>query len=113
MIFRIGLENNNEGIRSIAWALELPGCFACGADGDSALDGPFRRTARLPEAWIAKHESTPWLNIDTIELHVEDTWTDYNINAAFDRDEKATTTWWTPGSSMTGSRLLRRISSAA
>ncbi len=88
MIFRIGLENNNEGIRSIAWALEHPGCFACGADGDTSL-AALSVALRDYEAWIAKHESTPWLNIDTIELHVEDTWTDYNINAAFERDEKS------------------------
>jgi len=88
MIFRIGLENNNEGIRSIAWALEHPGCFAYGADGDSAL-AALSVALRDYEAWIAKHESQPWLSIDTIESHVEDAWTDYNINEAFDRDEKS------------------------
>jgi hypothetical protein len=88
MIFRIGLENNNEGIRSIAWALEHPGCFAYGADGDSALAA---LSVALPnyETWIAKHESQPWLSIDTIELHVEDTWADYNITETFERDEKS------------------------
>ena len=29
MIFQVGIENNNEG-RSIAWALEHPGCYAYG-----------------------------------------------------------------------------------
>ena len=88
MIFRIGLENNNEGIRSIAWVLEHPGCFACGADGDSAL-AALSVALRDYEAWIAKHESQPWLSIDTIELHVEDTWADYNITETFERDEKS------------------------
>ena len=88
MIFRIGLENNNEGIRSIAWALEHPGCFAYGADGDSAL-AALSVALRDYEAWIAKHESQPWLKIDMIEIHIEDTWIDYNINEAFDRDEKS------------------------
>ncbi len=88
MIFCIGLENNNEGIRSIAWALEHPGCFAYGTDGDSAL-AALSVALRDYEAWIAKHESQPWLSIDTIELHIEDAWTDYNINEAFDRDEKS------------------------
>ena len=88
MIFRIGLENNNEGIRSIAWALEHPGCFAYGADGDSALAALSVALCDY-EAWITKHEAQPWLSIDTIESHVEDAWTDYNINEAFDRDEKS------------------------
>ena len=88
MIFLIGLENNNEGIRSIAWALEHPGCFAYGTDGDSAL-AALSVALRNYEAWIDKHESQPWLNIDTIEIHIEDAWIDYNINEAFDRDEKS------------------------
>ena len=29
MIFRIGIENNNDD-RTIAWALDYPGCFAYG-----------------------------------------------------------------------------------
>ena len=39
MIFQAGIENNNEG-RSIAWALEHPGCFAYGVNADGALDKP-------------------------------------------------------------------------
>src|SRR5450759_458693 len=86
MIFRIGLENNNEGCRTIAWVLEYPGCFAYGADADSALTS-LSVSIRDYAAWIAKHEPQPWLIIDEIELHVEETWGDYNINASFDRDE--------------------------
>jgi hypothetical protein len=87
MIFRVGIENNNEGYRSIAWALEHPGCFAYGKDGDSAL-------AALPAAWrayaewIARHEPV-WLDASTVEPHVEDTWSDYFINEAFDRDPQS------------------------
>jgi hypothetical protein len=43
MVFRVGPENNNEGIRSIAWTLECPGCFAYGQNADEAL-------ASLPQA---------------------------------------------------------------
>lgn len=87
MIVRVGIENNNEGYRTIAWALEHPGCYAYGADGDSAL-------AALPiairdySAWIARRES-PWLEADSIELRLEDTWTDYNIDETFDRNDKS------------------------
>lgn len=88
MIFRVGIENNNEGIRSIAWALEHPGCFAYGKDGKAAL-------AALPDAirdyaaWIGRHESPPWLTTDQIELRLEDRWQDYIIDEAYDRNEKS------------------------
>ncbi len=87
MIFRVGLENNNEGIRSIAWALEHPGCFAYGKDADEAL-------ANLPEAirlyseWICQHESS-WVEESDIDLKVEDTWTAYNIDESCDRNEQS------------------------
>jgi hypothetical protein len=35
MIFRIGIENNNDD-RSIAWSLEHPGCFAYGVNSEQA-----------------------------------------------------------------------------
>ncbi len=87
MIFRVGIENNNEGFRSIAWALEHPGCFTYGADGDAAL-------VALPEAirtyatWIEKREPS-WVDVSKIELQVEDTWTDYNIDETYDRNPKS------------------------
>ncbi len=39
MKFRIGIGNNNEGFRSIAWALEHPGCYAYGVNQVAGLDG--------------------------------------------------------------------------
>jgi hypothetical protein len=88
MIFRIGLENNNEKCRTIAWVLEYPGCFAYGADADSALTVLITSINEYA-AWIAKHEPQPWLTVDEIELHIEETWTDYCINESFDRDENS------------------------
>ena len=86
MRFRVGIENNNEGIRSIAWVLDYPGCFAYGGDEQEALANAFiaiREYAR----WIGKHEKS-WIPIDAeIEPHVEQVWTDYTINEAFDRVE--------------------------
>jgi hypothetical protein len=87
MILRVGLENNNEGYRTIAWALEHPGCYAYGTDDESAL-------AALPAAlhayanWIARHEPV-WLDTGKIAPHIEDTWTDYFINETFDRDPES------------------------
>ncbi len=86
MRFRVGIENNNEGIRSIAWVLDYPGCFAYGRDEQEALANAFiaiREYAR----WIGKHEKS-WIPIDVeIEPNVEQVWTDYTINEAFDRVE--------------------------
>ncbi|MBI3738129.1 MAG: type II toxin-antitoxin system HicB family antitoxin [Chloroflexi bacterium] len=88
MIFRVGIENNNEGIRSIAWALEHPGCFAYGKDEKEAL-------ANLPEAihayvnWIGQHES-PWkIDAAKIELKVEDVFTAYCVDKNFERVENS------------------------
>ena len=86
MIFQVGIENNNEGYRSIAWALEHPGCFAYGTDSGYALSNlPAIITAY--STWIA-HNEPSWVITDKIELSIEDTWTDYDINESFDRVEK-------------------------
>jgi hypothetical protein len=83
MIFQIGIENNNEGYRSIAWALEHPGCYSYGSNTETALTA-------LPvaisdyAAWIGLHEPS-WVLVDQVELHVADTWTDYYIDENFDR----------------------------
>ena len=86
MRFRVGIENNNEGIRSIAWILEHPGCFAYGGDEQESLANAFvaiREYAR----WLDEHEKT-WIPVDVdIEPHVEQVWTDYTINEEFDRVE--------------------------
>lgn len=59
MYVRVGLENNIEG-RSLAWALDYPGCFAYGKDGSEAV-------IRIPQAvvsyqdWVASHTPDSWL----------------------------------------------------
>ena len=86
MIFRVAIENNNEGYRSIAWALEHPGCYAYGGDADQALENlpdAIRKYAR----WIEEHE-TPWLDPHDPELIVEETFNDYDITPEFDIVEK-------------------------
>jgi len=70
-------------VRSIAWALEHPGCFAYGSDEKEAI-------ANLPAAiqaysvWIGRHESL-WLDETNVELKVEESFTAYCINEAFER----------------------------
>ncbi len=87
MLFKIGIENNVEG-RSQAWALEHPGCFAYGPNGDAAL-------AAMPEAianyaaWIAsRNQSECWLETDEIELYLAETWEGYAIDEDFNLAEE-------------------------
>ena len=85
MIVQVGIENNNEG-RSIAWALEHPGCFAYGMGGEgSALN--LETALSTYAGWILRHESKTWLNFaqDEIETVVNGTWDDYYINDEMDK----------------------------
>lgn len=78
MQIRIGIENNFDG-RSLAWALDYPGCFAYGADQAEAL-------IRLPrallkyEAWINVHTQQPWVQFDDFDLRVVDSFTAFSID---------------------------------
>lgn len=85
MIFQVGIENNNEG-RSIAWALEHPGCFAYGMKGDAALLNLETALDRYA-GWILHHEPNTWLTFapDEIECVVNGTWEVYYINDGFDK----------------------------
>jgi hypothetical protein len=84
-IFRVGIENNNEGIRSMAWVLEYPGCYAYGKDEQEAQ-------ANLPAAiraysdWLAAHGDSS-LDTKEIKLKVEDVWPAYCIDDSFERME--------------------------
>lgn len=83
MIFRVGVENNNEG-RSIAWALEHPGCFAYGGNANAActnLEGAIQVYA----TWILKHQHDTWLNFDEVEIIPEETWEVYFIDDNLDQ----------------------------
>lgn len=90
MLFKIGVENNNEDNRSIAWALEHPGCYAYGVDEAQAL-------ANLPAAirdyaaWIGGREAS-WVDADEIEIFVEETFTDFDIDGDYNRVESGSYT---------------------
>lgn len=77
MQIRIGLENNFEG-RSLAWALDYPGCFAYGTDEAEAL-------IRLPreclqyEVWIKNHTPDPWIDFSALDMRVVERFEAYQI----------------------------------
>lgn len=89
MIFRIGIENNNDD-RSIAWALEHPGCFAYGENSEQAQKN-FPPAAREYAAWIARHGES-WLD-DEVQVVVEEIFDAYFIHPTFERRERGEDTY--------------------
>jgi hypothetical protein len=59
MIIRVGLENNYEQ-RSLAWALDLPGCFCYGVGPSDAL-GAMPKAVLGYKAWLEGHSSESWI----------------------------------------------------
>src|SRR5687768_15040911 len=80
MIFHLGIENNNDD-RTIAWALDHPGCFAYGENSEEAQTN-FLQAAQEYRAWIARQEE-PWLDED-VEVVVEETFDVYFLNPSFE-----------------------------
>jgi hypothetical protein len=82
MVLRIGIENGMEG-RTLAWALEHPGCFSYGLDEHDALH-------RIPAAfqeyvyWIAQHDPQPWVAPVDQPVQVDETWEVYFIDDDFE-----------------------------
>ena len=81
MIFRVGIENNNDD-RTIAWSLDHPGCFAYGQDREEAQKN-FHQAAHKYAAWIALHGES-WLD-DEVKVIVEEIFDVYFIDASFER----------------------------
>ncbi len=89
MIFRIGIENNNDD-RTIAWSLDHPGCFAYGQDREEAQKN-FHQAAHKYVAWIALHGES-WLD-DEVKVIVEEIFDVYFVNASFERLERGKDTY--------------------
>jgi len=81
MQIRIGLENNVEG-RTLAWALDFPGCFAYGADEAEAL-------IRLPRAllqyeiWIKDHTSDSWVDLKDLDIRVVERYETFRLGVDY------------------------------
>jgi hypothetical protein len=85
MIFRVGIENNYEG-RSVAWALEHPGCFAYGGTANAAI-GNLGTAIQIYATWILKHDLDSWLNFDDVDIKPEETWEVYFVDDNLDKIE--------------------------
>ncbi len=71
MRIEIGLENNFEN-KSIAWALDYPGCFAYGAEGAEAIMAFPRAFIGYKERVQAKAEKN-WITFDDMDIHLAET----------------------------------------
>lgn len=89
MIYRIGIENNNDD-RTIAWALDHPGGFAYGSNREEAQRN-FVQAAREYTDWIVQHGES-WLD-EEIEVTVEETFDAYFIKPTFERAERGSDTY--------------------
>ncbi len=83
MQVKVGLENNVEERRFLAYALDFPGAFSYGQDESEAL-------IRLPKAlleydkWIRDHTSDSWIALVNLDIRVIDRFTTYNINENYE-----------------------------
>ncbi len=77
MILRVGIENNNDD-RTIAWALEHPGCFAYGQDSAEAQHNMELAACDYAE-WL-RERGMSWLPDGPLEAKVEETFDAYVLH---------------------------------
>jgi len=83
MLIQVGLENNPNG-RSLAWALDLPGCFAYGEDGSQALIYLPLAVVKHQE-WAVRHDPDCWLaNLADVNVRLVETFEVYTVNDAYE-----------------------------
>jgi uncharacterized damage-inducible protein DinB len=82
----VGLENGYEG-RTLAWALEHPGCFAYGRDRAEALENIAAEFIRYKD-WIAAHTPDSWLaGADQPLVRLSEVWEVYLLDSDYRRVE--------------------------
>ncbi len=84
MRLSIGLENNNDG-RSIAWALDYPGCFAYGRDAAAAIVGMAPAMVKY-QNWLADHSDQSWLaGLGDFDINLAEVFEDYSLDASYNQ----------------------------
>ena len=76
MRIRVGIENNNDN-RTIAWALEHPGCFAYGVDAAEAQANMIGAVEEYA-AWVRTH-GMHWMGDGPFEIAAEQTYDDHPL----------------------------------
>jgi hypothetical protein len=86
VIISIGLENGFEG-RSIAWALDYPGCFSYGIDGSEAIVG-IPQAVFSYQAWLDSHTANSWLkDLGDFDVRLVETWQFYEVDENYNLAE--------------------------
>lgn len=79
MHISIGLENGNDD-RSIAWALDYPGCFAYGKDAAEAIVSMAPAMVKYQD-WVARHTDQSWLaGLGDFDVRLTEVFEDYRID---------------------------------
>ncbi|MFZ3069904.1 MAG: hypothetical protein WA110_02110 [Anaerolineaceae bacterium] len=95
MLIRIGLEHGVEG-RTLAWALDFPGCFAYGLDDAEVLIRIAHNLVKH-EVWVNLHTDTPWFVLEELDFRTVEVWDTfttetsvgaYEVNAWFKDDQR-------------------------
>lgn len=83
MQIKIGLENGFEG-RSMAWALDYPGCFAYGVDQTAAVLNFPRRLVEY-QSWVGKHTPDSWLvDLKDFDVRLAEVFQFFILNESFE-----------------------------
>jgi hypothetical protein len=82
----VGLENNFNG-RSLAWALDYPGCFSYGNDATEAVVGIPRALIEYQKR-IEKNTDKPWLDLGDFDVRLVELFEDYHINVMYEWAEE-------------------------
>ncbi len=77
----VGIENGDEN-RAVAWVINHPGCFAYGADPESALSVTPAAIADY-RTWLHAHGCN-WIEPGDIDLCLDETWQVYSVNENYD-----------------------------
>ncbi len=80
MLIRVGVENGNDG-RSLAWALDHPGCFIYGADESTVILSLPLAFIQYAE-WISGHTPDSWVRTGSLDIRLVEVWQCYFINNA-------------------------------
>ncbi|NMB89930.1 MAG: DinB family protein [Chloroflexi bacterium] len=87
MLIKVGLENGIEG-RSLAWAIDFPGCFAYGSDGPEALMS-IPRALLAYHAWLDRHTPDSWLkDLGDFDVRLVDVWQVYYLDEQYEPAEQ-------------------------
>lgn len=81
MQIRVAVENGNDG-RSLAWALDYPGCSIYGPDESTVILNIPQAYVRYAE-WVSGHATKSWVKIATPDIRLVEVWQSYCVNDDF------------------------------